>query len=641
MTFRQLAGSNIRGNWQRYMAFFLSSVFSVMIFFLFAQFIYHPGVVNGTIRGAAGVRRALVGCQYIIIIFSALFILYSNSAFLKSRKKEFGLFSLFGMTAGQLRRLVFYENLFISVLAVISGIGCGMMFSKLFFMAMTAIMDVNNPIPFQIIPRAVWITSLAFLLAFQLVTWISLLSIGRRPIVDLLKASKKPKSLPVARWYLTLAAVLCIGGGYTLAFRMRNDTLELMIPILLLVIAGTYFLFTQASVALLKRLQKTYSVYYKRTNLVTVSQLVFKMKDNARLLFMVSILSAVILTASGTFYILFQDAKDQMQERYPQTFGFVETGGGKHEVLAPERVKEILQEEGQTLKYEAAMDAIPLERTFKFTHIVPLRSVLVSESSLNALTGQLGSGLKMDVGPGEAVIITPFTGLKEPLMKPGDPVELTVDGKAIQLHMKNEIKGALINTIGSFEVLVVADDGDFGSMTGGIPPEGRLVYYGYELENWTKSESAIYKLLQSVPEDKRKMFDERVYSYIDYKQLNSLTLFIGLFVSFLFFISAGSMIYFKLFTELQEDQALFRSLSRIGVSVRELMKMITSQIAVIFMVPVLVGVIHAAFAFKALQSVMGANVWFYGSTVAGVFVLMQLVYFVVTRQTYMRIITRR
>lgn len=641
MTFRQLAASNVRGNWHRYMAFFLSSVFSVMVFFLFAQFIYHPDVIHGNIRGAAGVRKGLIACQYIIIIFSALFILYSNSAFLKSRKKEFGLFTLFGMTAGQIRKLIIYENLLISAVSIVSGIACGALFSKLFFMAMTELLDVNNPIPFMLVPKALWMTAGVFLLAFQAVVWVSMIGAGKKPIIELLKASKKPKSLPVTSRWLTLLALASLAGGYALALRFGTDSLELIFPILFLVIIGTFFLFTQASVGLLKRLQRVYPVYYKRTNLVTVSQLVFKLKDNARILFMVTILSAVILTASGTCYIMFQDAKDQTTGRYPQTFGYMEKGLNAHEVLDPLKVESILQEDGQDLKYEGQLPAVPLEKTFKFTHLAPMQSVLVSESALNSYLEITGLRDPVEVKPGGAVLVTPFEEMREALSNPGDPIDFGVAGHPVQLRMEREIKKALINTMKPFEVLVVADDADFQAIAGSVKPEEMMVYYGYELKHWTMADATMNKLAAAVPESMRKSFDERVNPYIDYKQFNALTLFIGLFVSFLFFISAGSMIYFKLFTELQEDQALFRSLSRVGVSAKELMKIITTQIAVIFLVPVLVGAIHAAFAFKALQNLMGSNVWPYGSTVAAVFLLMQLTYFGIARRTYMRIVTRR
>ncbi|MED0674328.1 FtsX-like permease family protein [Aneurinibacillus thermoaerophilus] len=139
MKFRHLATSNIRGNWRQYTAFFFSSVFSVMIFFLYAQFILHPDVVGGKLQAANYVKQGMVACEYIIVIFSFFFVLYSLSAFLKSRSKEFGLLSLFGMTNGQIRRMVLTETMVIAALATTVGIGLGLLFSKLFLLALREI----------------------------------------------------------------------------------------------------------------------------------------------------------------------------------------------------------------------------------------------------------------------------------------------------------------------------------------------------------------------------------------------------------------------------------------------------------------------------------------------------------------------
>ncbi|MGO4373201.1 FtsX-like permease family protein, partial [Paenibacillus sp. MCAF20] len=210
MTFRSLALSNIRGNWRSYSAFFLSSVFSVLIFYIYAAFLAHPDVVNGNIMAAAKVRRGMVFCEYLIVIFSFLFVLYSNSAFLKTRKQEFGLFSLFGMTKAQLRRLVIYENAAIAVLAIAVGIGLGMLFSKLFFMALGVLLDMDETIPFAVPLKAVWMTGGGFFLLFMVISLWTALRIGRNEIIDLLNAARKPKGqLAYSKWLVALA-IACL-----------------------------------------------------------------------------------------------------------------------------------------------------------------------------------------------------------------------------------------------------------------------------------------------------------------------------------------------------------------------------------------------------------------------------------------------
>lgn len=441
MTFRSLAFSNIRGKWRSYSAFFLSSVFSVMIFYIYAAFLAHPDVVNGNIIAADKVRLGMIFCEYVIFIFSFLFVLYSNSAFLKTRKQEFGLFSLFGMTRMQLRRLVIYENLTIAVLAISVGIGLGILFSKMFFIVLSMLLNMSDTITFFVPLQAVGLTMGSFLVLFTLISFWSVLGIGRTEIIELLKASKKTKGELFYSPWLVVLAIVSLLVGYTIALMLNGGNFGLLdmqefsmlaIGIMVAVVIGTYLLYSQFSILLLRFIQKRYNVYYNRTNMMVIAQLGYKMKDNARMLFIVSILSAVIVTASGAFSILAASAQQE-----------------------------------------------------------------------------------------------------------------------------------------------------------------------------------------------------------ELKEMISLTMFIGLFISLLFFIAAGSMIYFKLFTELKEDQAQIKALIRIGITDGEIRKIVFTQVGIIFFLPCVVGIIHALVAMKALDNILMSSSWFYSFIVIGIYLVMQTIYFLIACRSYM------
>lgn len=445
MTFRSLALSNLRGSWRSYTAFFMSSVFSVAIFYIYAAFLAHPDVVSGHIMAAAKVRQGMVFCEYIIVIFSFLFVLYSNSAFLKTRKQEFGLFSLFGMTRMQLRKLVVYENTAIGTLAIGVGIGLGILFSKLFFIALGVMLHMTDKIAFTVPFKALWLTAGGFFALFLIISLWMALQIGRAEIVDLFKARRQPKGQHVYSRWLALLAIVCLGAAYGMALMLNERNFErLAVLILITVLIGTYFLFTQSSMSLLRFIEKRLGIYYNRTNMIVFAQLGYKFKDHARMLFIVAILSAVILTASGAFYIL---------------------------------------------------------------------------------------------------------------------------GISAQYH-------------------------DFKTQ------------------------------------------------YDNVQEMISLTMFIGMFISLLFFIASGSMIYFKLFTELQEDQTQFKALTRIGMTRNEIQKIVVTQAGIIFFVPCIVGIAHALIALKALDNLLMLSNWSYSFVVIGVYIMMQTIYFLVTCRDYVKSVLR-
>ncbi|WP_339292434.1 FtsX-like permease family protein [Paenibacillus sp. FSL W8-0187] len=441
MTLRSLALSNIRGNWRSYGAFFMSSVLSVMIFYIYAAFVAHPALTSGQLIGTAKVRLGMVLCQYIIVIFSFLFVLYSNSAFLKSRKKEFGLLYMFGITRIQLRRLIVYENTVIAVLAIAAGIGLGILFSKPFFMALAVLLGMKESIAALVPLRALWMTTGGFFMLFTFISVVTAWRVGSTEIAGLLNAAGRPKERSVYSPWFALLAVLCLASSYGMALRLNMANFSMLAPMILLTaVLGTYLLFTQFSRLLLRIIKGSARVYYNRTNLIVFAQLGLKLKENARMLFIVSILSAVILTASGTIYML---------------------------------------------------------------------------------------------------------------------------GLAVQL-------------------------------------------------------------------------DNVKTQYEDAQGVISLTMFIGVFISLLFFIASGSMIYFKLFTELQEDQAQYKALTRIGMTQAELRKIVFMQVGILFFAPCLVGIVHALVALKALNNLLMVSNWIYSFVIIGIYMAMQTIYFLVACNSYMK-----
>lgn len=637
MKYRQLAIKNVAGNWHQYIAFFLSSVFSVMIFFIYAEFIFHPGVVNGTIRAADKVRNGLIACEYIIFIFSFFFVLYSNSAFIKSRKKEFGLFTLLGMNHWQLKRMVWYESSIIALVSIAVGMAFGSLFAKLFFMTLAELLKTNDPIPFRFVPKAVGITAGGFFLLFQVITLFNLFRLRRSKIIDLLQAAKKPKNVPAFSWLLVLLSLICLGTGYYLAcISNMSNIVKTFFVVLFLVITGTYFLYTQGSTAIFRKLQRMKSVYYKQTHLITISQLVFKMKDNARLLFAVSILSAVVLTASGTIYVFYHDSRSQLLERYPQTIGYEEQGMEGHPVMDPQRIRDIMRQDKVQIEYEFEMTGVIVPFQIKYINTTETSALIIPASKYNELA-ERKSWKPVKVEEGHALFVLPFRNiLGHDFFAKGDRLETSIGEHKVTFEMDGQINKGLGNTGYRERSFLIINDEHYRQLMGSTPDTLKIRYYGFELKNWERTNDTVNRVISEIDLEQKPYFTSRVQDYLDMTQANSLTLFIGIFISVLFFIAAGSMIYFKWFTELQEDQAVYRSLRKIGMTPAELKRVITTQIGLVFFIPFMVGTVHACFAFKALGNLLAVSVWKYGLVVIGLFFFMQYLYFILTRYAYMR-----
>ncbi|MHA7965686.1 FtsX-like permease family protein [Paenibacillus sp. CAU 1782] len=648
MTFRSLALSNVKGNWRAYSAFFLSSVFSVLIFYIYAAFLMHPDVLSGDILAAGKVRRGMIFCLYLIIMFSILFIMYSNSAFLKTRKQEFGLFTLFGMTRPQLRKLIIYENIAISVLSISVGIGLGILFSKLFFMALAALLKLEVSIAFAIPLGAVWLTAACFFIVFTCISAWSVITMRRSEIIELLGASRGTKGELCYSPLQCAVGAIGLAGGYGMALSMTMTNFMLLaLPVLLTVVSGTYFLFTQLSIILLRFIQRRKSIYYNRTNMLIFSQLGYKIKDNARILFVVSIMSAVIMTAAGTVYFMFIESKLIEEKRAPYSLAYMEKGLHSSEVMDRERLKEIIKREGFELSREVKVVGLHMDE-YKISLLngtkllgnwsenLGYRAFIIPASTYNKLALEQGKPTIAAVS-GQLTLVYPFfietSGID-------GFVEGYLNGREVNYPISGLTENVVLNfRMDSNAATLVMDDLTYVNAMIGVPEKELAVFYGYEVGNWEQSAGLEKKLTAAVPESLQKETDfTRASRYADMAESYTLTLFIGLFISLLFFIAAGSMIYFKLFTELQEDQAQIRGLTRIGMTLKEIRTTVVTQIAIVFFVPCVVGTSHALFAMSALDNIMMSSNWLYSFVVVGIFVIMQGLYFLMASRSYMKMI---
>ncbi|UHA72835.1 ABC transporter permease [Paenibacillus sp. 481] len=639
MTSRQLAISNIKGSWHRYSAYFFSSVFAVMIFFVYAAFIYHPDVMKGNIYGGSSVRQLMLLCQWLVIIFSFFFTLYSSGAFLKSRQKEFGMLTLFGMTKFQLRKLVFYENMIISLLSIVAGIGIGTLLTKLFLMTVSRMLGLAAPMRFYIDIQAVIITVVGYLLLFMCITLYSLRKVGRAQIIDLIRAEKAPRKVPTFSWLLVILAVVSLVAGYYLAV---TSTMELFIvtaiPTIGFTVLGTYFLFTQLSVSITRMMQNNKRFYYFRTNMLNVSQVAYKLRDNAQMLFNISILCAVVLTATATVYSLDQGLRKSVSEQY--LFVFV-MNGGKEDVppLSPKVVEGYANEAGHAVT--ASLKLKYVDGVIKPDNN---RVNIISVADYNRLAVHFGYPTR-SVASGESFLVSrPHNESMIFFHDPSQSIKLSPNKYVVSvkghtdtiLYVKDQLEQKVIPSDShSRATLVVTDQLAAQLYASAHSNYARMMYY-MDWEDWEYAMPVINKIESTLSEDNEYNVASRTEAWNSVKQITSLTLFIGLFISLLFFLASGSVIYFKLFTDLQDDQAYFKSLTRIGLSIEEIRKVVTFQVGLVFFAPCVVGSLHTMFAMKSLSNLLNSNVLGYALTVVALFVIMQTIYFLAARRTYMK-----
>ncbi|MED0937598.1 ABC transporter permease [Bacillus mobilis] len=636
MNFRQLALNNVKGNWRNYKAFLISSCLSIVVFFMYASFIYHPDVVSGNISMRDMISKGLESMNYIVVIFSALFILYANSTFLRARKKEFGLLTLIGGTKSQLGRMIILEQLMLGSIAIVVGIGLGMLCSKLFFQALSVILKIDKTLPLVWNSKAVLITAGVYFILFLILSLFSVWTVGRLQIIDLLREARKQKVEPFAFTSLCVVGIGCIIVAYVLSFQVTfMNFIMLFLPIVGLTIGGTYLLFTQGSTVVLKALQKRKKSFYTYPNMFVLSNLIYKMKDNARFLFVISIITAVVSSAVGTLYVFFEDMSYKAVTSTPHAISYEEKGIHTHNVIKEGKTKELIKKHG----FEDAREVtyVKLPGTQKITmfngeHEVPM--AIVSEKEYNAEVRNQKREQVREVHntPGSATMV--IMDMAKDMMKIdlAKPYEFKINGQTQSVQLNEPTPFSVFN---DSEYLIVNDQ-DFEKYAKLVSDEEKTKYYGYYIEDWKSTEDLVLDLKKEIAPDKQAELNNSVLAYKNIRESGAITMFIGFFVAVLFFFFACSMTYFKWFNDKEQDRIQFKSLKRIGMTDKEIRKIAIRQMGVIFFIPIVIGAIHSGFALHTLGKMLYIDLWKSGAIVIGAYIVASAIYFMIAQRGYLK-----
>ncbi|PGB57936.1 ABC transporter permease [Bacillus toyonensis] len=633
MNFRQLALNNVKGNWRNYKAFLISSCLSIVVFFMYASFIYHPDVVSGNISMREMISKGLESMNYIVVIFSALFILYANSTFLRARKKEFGLLTLIGGTKSQLGRMIILEQLMLGSIAIVVGIGLGMLCSKLFFQALSVILKIDKTLPLVWNNKAVLITAGVYFILFLILSLFSVWTVGRLQIIDLLRETRKQKVEPFAFTWLCVVGIGCIIVAYVLSFQVTfMNFIMLFLPIVGLTIGGTYLLFTQGSTVVLKALQKRKKSFYTYPNMFVLSNLIYKMKDNARFLFVISIITAVVSSAAGTLYVFFEDMSYKTVTSTPHAISYEEKGINTHNVIKEGKTKELIKKHGFEEAREVTYVKLPATQKvtmFNGEHEMPLG--IISEKEYNK-EARKQNVPEVQNKPGSATMVV--IDMMNDIVKPDltKPFEFTLNGQKQYIKLNDPVSKSVFND----DSYLIVNDEDFVKYSQLTADEEKTKYYGYYIGDWKETENLVLDLKKEIVQEQQQNFHNSILTYKAIKEQGAITMFIGFFVAVLFFFFACSMTYFKWFNDKEQDRIQFKSLKRIGMTDKEIRKIAIRQMGVIFFIPILIGAIHSGFALHTLGKMLYIDLWKSGAIVIGTYVIASAIYFMIAQRGYLK-----
>lgn len=616
MTFRQFAVNNVLRNKRIYAAYFLASIFSVMVFFTFSIFAFHPRLTGNTF-----VTLGMNVSAGIIFVFSFFFILYSMSSFLHSRKKEFGLLITQGMSMKQIRSMTFLENMFIGLFATIGGIGLGLVFAKAILLIAENIFIMDTELPFYLPTQAIVLAFSSFMILFFLISLFVSRILRSHKLIDLIKADKKSKGEPKASVFLTIIAVILLGVGYTTAvLAIGRQVLLVMLPTVLVVIIGTYLLFTQLNVFVIRRLKRKEKFFWHKTNMIVLSDLSFRMKDNARTFFLVAIISTVAFSAIGTLYGFQTFLTDAIEQVNPNSLTYRDNNTGKEEANILLIDKTLKEANVKTNKKEIKLHYYTLSDEAKV--------LIAKESDYNQLA-DLSNRERIVVKDGAPVLADPqmmFHAQKDEADRLSNAVKELKEGSVLE-----PVKLTDSNLLLTRSQYYIVSDSDFDSLP--APAEEENYYVWQE----TGDKNIPLKTAKNLDEELNKA-GLNISSYNTYmsNKAYGLFLFVGFFIGIVFFVAAGGFLYFRLYSDLDDDIQKFQAITKIGLTEKELKKVLNRQIMILFFAPIVVALIHGAVALTALANLFYYNLLKESAIILSVFLAIQIIYFFVVRFYYIR-----
>ncbi|MGQ8826815.1 ABC transporter permease [Bacillus sp. NA_146.1] len=639
MTFRQLAFNNVIRNKRIYLGHFFSSTFAVMIFFTYGLLVFHPNL-QGELTHVSTIMSTFgkIGFQlsyYLIFVFSFLFIFYSVSAFLKNRKKEFGLLMLHGMSHRQLHQLIFFENMLIGIPSILVGIGLGMVMSKLFLLVTGSLLGVGHRLAFYFPLKAMGITAIAFLVLFLLISLFTSKMMKINELVELIKSEEKPKAEPKASVWISMLVLILFGAGYSCVHHsivavnyMDLDQLLLLVGVgVLLIVFGTYFFFNQLCVYVLYTLKNRETTFFKRTNLLVISELMYRIKDNARTFFIVTIISAVSFTAIGVCTAI--GNPELAKHETPYAFTYRSDKGNIQEKSHIEEIKKQLKEYGFSYK----LVATEFKRTLNGL-------ALINVSTYNEYAKQLGYEIEKLTNENDSIAIR----LNKNEKSAEDIKTFKIIHGEIEVPLSVQ-KTIYIPELSLIEKPVIVSDDVYNKVKNAQQENVLRDYaiYGFIVENWSETNEVSTKLMKIIGknQDDYYMFSSLYLRWLELKQQNGLLSISSVMVGIVFFVFTLSFLYFRLFTDLERDQEQYQMISKLGLSQSELKQIVTRQMMLLFFLPIIVAMVHSSFAFLTFhqlgQTVSKEMSVIQSSIVVLIsFICMQIIYFLIIRNHYLK-----
>lgn len=662
----RLALTNIKKHARSYVPYIITCVITIAMFYIIKSLAFNLDKNLSSISAATSMSLGSI----VVAIFAIIFLFYTNSFLLKKRKKEFGLYNILGMEKKHMSALIATESLIISVISLVLGLIIGIALDKLIFMIVIKLLDGQSPLGFTIIPEAILHTVVLFCIIFAAILLNSVRIVYTTKTIDLLHGSNTGEKEPKTKWLLAILGVLCLGGGYTISIISKNpvSAIGLLFIAIVLVVIGTYFIFVAGIIALLKLLRKNKGFYYKTSHFISVSGMIYRMKQNAVGLANICVLSTMVLVMVSTTSSLVIGMQDTINTISPYDYS-ISVVDGKTNQQVKDDIKNTAADNNlkitkfvdyQYLEFNADLNYNNItasDYSVESENLVGL--IIVTQQDYNMLTNS-----NVDLSDDQVMMFYPNSFPYSDLTIFDQRYKVKESRKIGDfIPGKNLIGYSIYDSYG----IVVKDNSQLQQ----ISKYYNSFYKNSETNEYNEHNCCFYECNFNVDADLKKQleFNEIIRNselyqgsyYSDsisstfksgilqaFRDTYSSMFFLGIFLSILFIMATILIIYYKQISESYDDKERYEIMQNVGMSHTEVKRTIRSQVLTVFFLPLIVAGVHVAFAFPIMSRVLSLlgliNVTLYITCTIICFLVFALMYgiiFAITSRLYYKTVNKK
>jgi len=631
----KMALRNCRNNIRVYYVHLISMTVSVAILFNFQSLRYGETIKNFDKVGEGYCTIMLKTITVMLIVFLVFFIWFSTNIFLKQRKKEIGIYAFMGIDNYQIGRIFFFETLLLGLFSIFLGIVIGIFSTKLFQMIVIKASGFQVESKFDITFNSIGSTILIFLAIFLFMSLKGFINIVSCKLIDLFNAAKKEDKMPkigALIYLIAIISVIIIILGYRNAY-LAADNFNKTLNALILVILGTYGLLGAVLPVALKHLIRRKSFFYKGVNVISISNIAYRIRSNYKIYATVVILVAATITALGTAITMSYTYKSRIENKYIYTFSYASLKD-----INEKSIKNIIEKSNHKITKEVNLSLLYSDNIdgynkyglisfVKYSDFIRVLKELENYELVNSMNSNLTEENRCIYVQKAGTLITLGLGEKTD--------EFIVNNKKFSVSEK--IKIPFLGGVYPSDLLII-NDKTYSELERELK---KINFYGIKVDN-QENTKVLTKELGSIADKDRN--NSMHYFYLDQKDSDNWVKFvyaIGCFLALVFAVATGSIVYFKIFDDANNDKEKYKILIKLGIDDSDIATSVNKQISIFFTLTLTLGVLHSIFAIRILSKMLFVNLIKPFIITVLIFIVIYLIFFVIAKKNFIRVIREK